>query len=205
MKELLAQRRQDEREERLRCILEAAETLFLDKGFRTATMRDICRAARLSTGAVYFYFSGKDEIYSRICEDIFIALAERFDQALQHNPAPAERFRIMLSVYLSFYRECRPQWSMVKEFRRVGLPDALLEKLNRLDRDLFLRLQHTVEDYLRAHNLHENRDSLEVSVALWGSVEGLLAIHHMGFFTATDLDLEKMLSSQLDIFLKGIQ
>ncbi len=205
MKDILAQRRQNEREERLRSILDAAEEQFLHKGFRATTMRDICRAARLSTGAVYFYFSGKDEIYARICEDIFNALADKFDRVLRTTVDPTGRFRVMLAVYLNFYLECRPQWVMVKEFRNLGLPDSLLATLNRLDRELFLRLQHTVDDYLRVQNLHESRDSIEVSVALWGSVEGLLAIHYTGFFTANDLDLEKMLYSQLDIFLKGIQ
>jgi AcrR family transcriptional regulator len=43
-------------------ILQAAITCCARTGFKRTTMRDICRQARLSTGAVYNYFKGKEEI-----------------------------------------------------------------------------------------------------------------------------------------------
>jgi len=43
-------------------ILEAAVTCFTRKGFHQTTMDDICEEAELSPGAVYRYFTSKDEI-----------------------------------------------------------------------------------------------------------------------------------------------
>lgn len=43
-------------------ILLAAHKCFSEKGFQGTTMRDICREAKLSPGAVYRYFKGKDAI-----------------------------------------------------------------------------------------------------------------------------------------------
>jgi AcrR family transcriptional regulator len=43
-------------------IMEAAATCFARKGFHQTTMHEICHEAELSPGAVYRYFSGKDEI-----------------------------------------------------------------------------------------------------------------------------------------------
>jgi AcrR family transcriptional regulator len=43
-------------------ILDAAIACFTRKGFHQTTMDDICRQAELSPGAVYRYFSSKDEI-----------------------------------------------------------------------------------------------------------------------------------------------
>ena len=43
-------------------ILEAACTRFSEKGFHQTTIRDICRAAGLSAGAVYGHFKSKDDI-----------------------------------------------------------------------------------------------------------------------------------------------
>ena len=60
-----------------------------------------------------------------------------------------------------------------------------------------------MEEYLEQNNQGE-LNSEAVSVAMWGSVEGLLDIHSMGFFENTSLDLEEMVHKQLDIFLKGI-
>ncbi|MBX3493316.1 MAG: TetR/AcrR family transcriptional regulator [Parvibaculum sp.] len=49
-------------------ILEASLKLFAEKGSKSATMRDIARASGLTEGTLYHYFSGKDEILSRILE-----------------------------------------------------------------------------------------------------------------------------------------
>jgi AcrR family transcriptional regulator len=56
-------------------VLEAAEALFLEKGFRATSVHDVAAAAGYTTGAVYSSFSGKD--------DLFLAVSER-RQALQN-------------------------------------------------------------------------------------------------------------------------
>jgi AcrR family transcriptional regulator len=54
------------REARRRQILEAAYRCFGEKGFHAATMRDVCREAGLSPGAVYNYYESKDEIVAAL-------------------------------------------------------------------------------------------------------------------------------------------
>lgn len=51
-------RRQDRMDE----ILEAAETLFKERGIKDSKMIDIARQCELSKGSLYFYFKSKDEI-----------------------------------------------------------------------------------------------------------------------------------------------
>ena len=43
-------------------ILMATWECFAEKGYHDTTMRDISRVSKLSTGAIYNYFKGKDEI-----------------------------------------------------------------------------------------------------------------------------------------------
>ena len=49
-------------EARRRGILKAAFRCFVRNGLHTTTVRDICRAANLSPGAVYRYFPSKQAI-----------------------------------------------------------------------------------------------------------------------------------------------
>ncbi|MFF3493347.1 TetR/AcrR family transcriptional regulator [Streptomyces sp. NPDC002795] len=49
-------------------IIDAARTRFATDGFARTSMPDIVRASGLSTGAIYRYFKGKDEIVAAICE-----------------------------------------------------------------------------------------------------------------------------------------
>lgn len=48
-------------------IVSAATRVFGDKGYRGATMADVVRESGLSVGAIYTYFSGKDELFLESC------------------------------------------------------------------------------------------------------------------------------------------
>jgi AcrR family transcriptional regulator len=49
-------------------ILKASSRCFSRKGFQATTMREICRESRLSAGAIYRYFKGKEEIIEALAE-----------------------------------------------------------------------------------------------------------------------------------------
>jgi AcrR family transcriptional regulator len=55
-------------EARRKQIIEAAAECFIEKGFKKTSMRDICRAAKLSPGAVYNYFTSKEKIIEAIAQ-----------------------------------------------------------------------------------------------------------------------------------------
>lgn len=49
-------------------VLKAAEALFRRKGFQAASLEDIARAAKLTKGAVYSNFAGKDDLFLAVLE-----------------------------------------------------------------------------------------------------------------------------------------
>jgi HlyD family secretion protein len=49
-------------------ILDAAERCFAERGFHSTSMHDICRAAAVSPGALYTYFSSKEQLIAGICD-----------------------------------------------------------------------------------------------------------------------------------------
>lgn len=64
----------DERKlERSRQILDAARRCFVDKGFHRASMSDVIRESGLSAGAVYSYYSSKEELIAAVARSIFVA------------------------------------------------------------------------------------------------------------------------------------
>src|SRR5690606_2349450 len=54
-------------EARRREILEAAARVFIRRGFDGATMQDIAAEADVSTGLIYRYFPGKDDLIVTVC------------------------------------------------------------------------------------------------------------------------------------------
>ncbi|MCL0071664.1 TetR/AcrR family transcriptional regulator [Peptococcaceae bacterium] len=56
------------REERIEEILRAAVCVFLEKGYRNATMEDIIAKTSLSKGGFYYYFKNTKEIFLAVME-----------------------------------------------------------------------------------------------------------------------------------------
>ena len=50
-------------------LLSAAKEEFLKKGFEKASLADICKAAGVTTGALYKRYKGKEELFSVLVSD----------------------------------------------------------------------------------------------------------------------------------------
>ena len=47
-------------------LLESAKTEFIAKGYMQASLRTICKNAGVTTGALYFFFNGKEDLFDEI-------------------------------------------------------------------------------------------------------------------------------------------
>ncbi|MFY8141741.1 MAG: TetR/AcrR family transcriptional regulator, partial [Caulobacter sp.] len=63
-------------------VLQAARELFIERGYEGATIRDIAKAAGMSTGAVFASFADKNELFDAILNDDFAALFEPMQDAV---------------------------------------------------------------------------------------------------------------------------
>jgi TetR/AcrR family transcriptional regulator, transcriptional repressor of aconitase len=73
---------------RRRQILDAARRCFIRNGFHATSMQDVLAEANLSTGAVYRYFKGKDDIIGAIGAEALADLATAFDAHDGAQPPP---------------------------------------------------------------------------------------------------------------------
>ena len=64
-------------------ILEAARALFNERGYDGATVRDIAKAAGMSTGAVFASFADKAELFDEIVAGDYQALEVEMAQAVR--------------------------------------------------------------------------------------------------------------------------
>ena len=73
--------RREERKEETRAELVAtAAKLFARRGFHGASVGEIARAAGYSTGAIYWHFSGKDDLFLAVYEAFAAGLARDVDE-----------------------------------------------------------------------------------------------------------------------------
>lgn len=63
-------------------ILEAAKAEFLEKGFRTASLRTIVKAAGVTTGALYGYYDSKEALFDALVEECYEHFLSTYRNAL---------------------------------------------------------------------------------------------------------------------------
>jgi AcrR family transcriptional regulator len=73
---------------RRRQILDAAALRFARNGFHATSMQDVLKEADLSAGAVYRYFSGKEELIAAIVAEVLGSVREAFEEAARQSPPP---------------------------------------------------------------------------------------------------------------------
>ncbi|MEV8592197.1 TetR/AcrR family transcriptional regulator [Streptomyces sp. NPDC052012] len=97
---------QEHLDARRRQILDGAALCFARNGFHATSMQDVLKEADLSAGAVYRYFSGKDELITAIVTDVLDTVRGTFEQAAQESPPPTPD--VLIPRTLGRMRELRP-------------------------------------------------------------------------------------------------
>ena len=101
-------RKERERLRRQVELLEAAEEVFIKKGFVNTTIQEISETSEFSVGSIYHMFASKEEIYlallqMRLEESLYV-LEERMDQAKD----PVEKIKVFIESRIRFFLDNRP-------------------------------------------------------------------------------------------------
>ncbi|WP_344390678.1 TetR/AcrR family transcriptional regulator [Streptomyces vastus] len=79
---------QEHLDARRRQILDGAALCFARNGFHATSMQDVLKEVDLSAGAVYRYFSGKNELIKAIVTEVLAEVREGFEAAARQSPPP---------------------------------------------------------------------------------------------------------------------
>lgn len=113
-------------------ILEAAGRTFADRGFRDATVRDICQAAGANLAAVNYHFGDKQRLY---IESVKLAHAHLMRQVPLPEWSPGTPAAVKLHGFIYAFM-CRvlnrdDNWQRRLMLREIGQPSAACEELAR--------------------------------------------------------------------------
>ena len=178
-------------------IFDASVNLFLSKGFRETSLREIAEAANMGKSSLYDYFKTKDEIILWAVEDELFDLTVAAQQ-IASQPLPAiERLRQVMRKHLEFLVES-------KEFYL-----KLSFEVQRLTIESQKRIQaarHTYQDLIRRlieEGIQEG--SFRPVDALLTARTLIIALSPTVFTSRPSGTPQEMLDIVFDILLKGIQ
>ncbi|OPY75546.1 MAG: HTH-type transcriptional repressor NicS [Syntrophorhabdus sp. PtaU1.Bin153] len=83
-------------------ILEAAGEVFAEAGFRTATVREICKRAGVNIAAVNYHFGDKERLYVAVLKYCKTVAFEKYpaDEGVGESDPPEKRLRVFIRAML---------------------------------------------------------------------------------------------------------
>jgi AcrR family transcriptional regulator len=119
---------QDETRQRL---LDAAGEVFAEKGFRSATTREICRKAGANVAAINYHFRDKESLYEAVLRYAHRHAAERYPLTrAAEGLSAADRLRAFVEWFLfRTLGEGRPAWQAKLLAREMIEPTRALDSL----------------------------------------------------------------------------
>jgi TetR/AcrR family transcriptional regulator, regulator of cefoperazone and chloramphenicol sensitivity len=95
-------------------LIEAAGEVFAERGYRAATIREICRLAGANVAAVNYTFGDKMGLYTEVLRhSVRAAKTAAITAALDGSSSPEEMIRgVIRARLMSLCQEARPDWQI---------------------------------------------------------------------------------------------
>jgi AcrR family transcriptional regulator len=164
--------------ERREEILDAAQSLFAQKGVHAVSTRQIAEIAGISQPALYAYFATKDDIAAELCVRAFAILGQKMSAArVDYTPTP-ENFERCLRVYIDFGLE-HPDAYRVAFMLEKSVDGSFLEKTGGrpmiAGKEVFQVFVEMVGE-LHAGGLMAGDDVMAATQSLWAGLHGLVSL-----------------------------
>jgi AcrR family transcriptional regulator len=174
----IIERRERDRRQVRRKILDAARGLFVAEGYEAVTMRRIAEAIEYSATAIYSHFEDKDTLFRELCREDSVALAQAF-QAIAAESEPLARLRKIGMAYVDFGVE-HPNHYRLMFMSSLKLDTADLPRMGHgnPEEDGYAFLVATVAEAMERGLLRPDlRDPHLVAQAFWAGGHGVVALH----------------------------
>lgn len=165
-------KREEQKEQRRKLILEQALELFVKKGYSETKIGDIAKAAHMSVGLMFHYFDSKELLYEALVQ--MGAEGANLPQKLPYDN-PIAYFEGFLNTLLSYAKE--NPWVfhmfvlMAQARRNEGIPAQIREIAMRID-----QVEQSVKiiEAGQKQGIIRKGDPYALSFAFWSSVQGIM-------------------------------
>jgi AcrR family transcriptional regulator len=166
-----------DREQLRLLILDAARSLFVERGIEAVSMREIAKKIGYSATTLYNYFSDKETLLQALCDADFLALAVGMRQIMQIAD-PIQRIHAFCNGYAQFALQHPSHYRFMFMTPRApcNLDMTDIERGN-TEQDGYAQLQKVVQTVFNAGLFREDlHDSELIAQTLWAGVHGVCSL-----------------------------
>jgi AcrR family transcriptional regulator len=190
-------------------ILEAARSLFFEKGFQSTSVESIMERAELSTGTFYLYFANKIEVYKTLLDQGIVILEEMLKEAFALPvQSHAELLGNIIKTYHEFFVKHRQYFEIIailslssKELRERE--SKISRQIDEKNLALLKSIERVILNGIKSGEFRQC-NAWETACALWGIQDGLILLEERNNTTTVGVSLKALSKCSTDLILRGL-
>jgi AcrR family transcriptional regulator len=88
-------------------ILAAAAKIFGEKGLDNSSLDEVAAEAGVAKGTIFYYFSGKEELFSSLIEEGIDILSGQIKEIIQKKISTKEKLDKIINSHFLFFKQNR--------------------------------------------------------------------------------------------------
>lgn len=164
--------------EKLRAsIIDAARTLFVERGIEAVSMREIAKKIDYSATTLYHHFVDKDALLQAVCDEDFLKLASGMREIMQ-LPDLVERIKALGKGYAMFALQHPNHYRLMFMTPRApcNLDITNIQQGN-TEQDAYAQLKFVVQEAFEAGLFRQELTNFElIAQTIWAGMHGVCSL-----------------------------
>ncbi len=206
----IKERKEREKVQRKKLILDAAQKVFFRKGLEDTTMDDIARESELAKGTLYLYFRSKEDIQYEISMKGAEMLNKKMLSVVNDKSSGLENLLAVGWEFIKFAEEEHEIFQMFLFFQKIDIQRLAIPREKVEDYFLyyspFRLLIDLVEKGIADGSLRADLPVNNTATTLWSSIMGLLIVQQTKkeIYEIFKVDRKAILETNFDILINGL-
>jgi TetR/AcrR family transcriptional regulator, acrAB operon repressor len=203
----MARRTKEEAQATRERLLDAAETIFRDRGVTRTSLAEVATAAGMTRGAVYWHFKDKADLFRAMCDRATLPLDTMFERAgetLERDPLGTLR-TLSIGALQSLATDPRAQNVFEIVFHKSELVDDLAGIATTQARERGTCLAQIEEIVRQSAALGQLPADVDPHLATQGLHALMVGIMHEWVLDPAAYDLRAAAPALIDMFLAGLR
>lgn len=206
-------RKEQEKAERSEAILNAAQTLFFENGYKNTTVEHVAKKAGFAKGTVYLYYSSKEELQFKINIRGVRLLTNYLEGSFKVGYTGIEVIKAMGYAYRDFALSNTEFFALMNESdskrsmccKLSEENNMRLEEENKKGLDVLIK---AIVLGIKDGSLQKNIDPITLAIQLWASLRGLLSLQIFEKESSAILDqlnFDNVIINYINLIERGIK
>lgn len=180
----ITERKEKERLIRKNDIINAAEKIFFEKGFESATMDDIAKEAEFTKKTLYSYFSSKEELYFEIMVKGYKIINGTLDEKLNKisDEKESEKIKTVGIAFIDFKHQYPGFFKAIMDYQnkeydfQEGNENSIIKQCYEAGQHSYEILKECVIKGIKTGEFSSKVDPETAVFTLWSYAIGLIGL-----------------------------